>query len=61
MRYSYLRTVLLFTLLFCGSAPSFAAPGDTTIVTTSPVLNADGSASYDTLVVLPTTKTYRKI
>ena len=61
MSYSYLRNALLLIMLVCCSAPSFAAPGDTTIVTTSPVLNADGSASYDTLVVLPTTKTYRKI
>jgi len=55
-----LRT-LLFSTLFCCSITSFASPGDTTVVLTSPVLNADGSASFDTLIVLPTTKTYRKI
>ena len=56
-----IRQTLLFSILFFCSAISFANPGDTTVVVTSPVLNADGSASFDTLIVLPTTKTYRKI
>jgi len=56
-----IRYAFLFLMLLCCSATSFASPGDTTIVTTSPLLNADGSASFDTLIVLPTTTTYRKI
>jgi hypothetical protein len=57
----HLRFTLLL-LMVCGSSIlSFAAPGDTTIVTTSPVLNADASTNYDTMIVLPTTTTYRKI
>ena len=54
------NTLLLLMLLCCPSL-SFGSPGDTTVVITSPVLNADASASYDTLVVLPTAITYRKI
>jgi len=50
----------LFSVLFFCTITAFANPGDTTIVLTSPVLNADGSASYDTTLVLPT-KSYRKI
>jgi len=57
----YINHTLLFLALLCSTSTSFAGPGDTTIVSTSPVLNADGSASYDTLIVLPTTTTYRKI
>ncbi len=53
-------TALIF-LLFCCSAASFASSGDTTVVLTSPVLNADYSTNFDTLIVLPTSKTYRKI
>jgi len=56
----HIQYALLFSLLFFCSTISFASPGDTTVITTSPVLNADHSASYDTLLVLPTT-TYRKI
>ena len=55
------RNTLLVLMLFCCSLAAFASPGDTTVVTTSPLLNADGSASYDSLIVLPTGKTYRKI
>lgn len=51
---------LCFCLLLC-SLVSYGNPGDTTVVATSPVLNADNSASYDSLLVLPTNKTYRKI
>jgi len=55
------RNTLLFLSLLCCSATSFANPGDTTVVVTSPVLNADNSTNYDTLITLPTTVTYRKI
>ncbi len=61
MKHLYLRNTLLFLMLFCCSSAAFAGPGDTSVVLTSPVLNADGSASFDTLIVLPTTLTYRKI
>ena len=57
----HINYALLFSMFFFCNAASFANPGDTTVVITSPLLNADGSASYDTLIVLPTTKTYRKI
>ena len=60
MNKSYLRIALLF-LMLCFSMRSLAAAGDTTKVSTSPVLNADNSASYDTTIVLPTATTYRKI
>ena len=56
-----IRNIVLFFLLLCCSGATFAAPGDTTVVLTSPVLNADYSTNFDTLIVLPTTKTYRKI
>jgi len=59
MKHTY--CTLLFSLLFCCSITCFADPGDTTVVITSPLLNADHSASYDTTLVLPTNKTYRKI
>lgn len=52
---------LVFSVLFFCSITAFANPGDTTIVTTSPVLNADNSTSYDSLLILPVNKTYRKI
>ncbi len=52
---------ILFLTLFCCASAAFASPGDTSVVLTSPVLNADGSTNFDTLIVLPTTKTYRKI
>jgi hypothetical protein len=52
---------LLFSMLFFCTITSFAGPGDTTLITTSPLLNADNSTSYDTLLVLPTGITYRKI
>ncbi len=57
----HIRITLLVGMLFCCSMTVFAAPGDTTVVLTSPLLNADGSASYDTMIVLPTSTTYRKI
>ena len=57
----YILNASLFLILFCCTATSFANPGDTTVVLTSPVLNADNSTSFDTLIVLPTAKTYRKI
>jgi len=57
----YTKFTLIFAILFLFSLSSFASPGDTTIIVTSPVLNADNSTNYDTLIVLPTTKTYRKI
>jgi hypothetical protein len=57
----HVQNALLFLALFCCPAMSFAAPGDTTVLLTSPVLNADNSASYDTSLVLPTSTTYRKI
>ena len=60
MKFNYVRTALLLFMLLSGIG-SFAAPGDTTVVASSPLLNADGSASYDTMIVLPTTLTYRKI
>jgi len=56
-----IQHTLLFSILFFCSIASFAGPGDTTLITTSPLLNADHSASYDTLLVLPTSATYRKI
>jgi Peptide-N-glycosidase F, C terminal/Secretion system C-terminal sorting domain len=57
----HLRLTFSFLMLFGLTSSAFASPGDTTIVSTSPVLNADGSASYDTLIVLPSATTYRKI
>lgn len=57
---NYARILLLLTLLFASTA-TFAGPGDTITVMTSPVLNADASASFDTTIVLPDTLTYRKI
>lgn len=54
--------IALLMLMFLGiSKELFAAPGDTVTVSTSPVLNADNSVSYDTTIVLPTSATYRKI
>lgn len=52
---------LLYSMLLLSSIMAFAGPGDTTIITTSPLLNADNSTSYDTTLTLPTGVTYRKI
>jgi hypothetical protein len=60
MNKRYACIALLF-LMLSFSKQLLAAPGDTVTVSTSPVLNADGSVSYDTTIVLPTSATYRKI
>jgi len=58
-----IKIALLLLLLMFFWAPKglLAAPGDTVTVLTSPVLNADNSTNYDTMIVLPTSATYRKI
>lgn len=55
-----LRSTLL-VLMSCWSIMAFATAGDTTVVYTSPLLNADYSANFDSMMVLPTGITYRKI
>lgn len=56
-----LKYSLLFSMLLGCAGTALASPGDTTTVVTSPVLNADNSTNFDTLIVLPTSRTYRKI